>query len=436
MVFMVGVLVALFAVYAGTSYAQKVIEFITSETDPACVEVQKAWVEQFEAEHPGVKVVPDFVAFEELEKKAVLGVAAGNPPHVLGMDFWMAAAYAKRGLLQPVGDIIERVGVDRYFKVGLECKVGGKIYAVPYALTPSIKYYRFDWYEEMGLVPAITWDDHLENVKKLTKDTDGDGTIDRYGANIVLGSQFLTAERFLETYGTQNGVHYFDEQDKLVMDKSPNLERLIELANWYKEMKNYAPPGAPSYAWEEHMGAYYSGKAAHADYGGRLLTRLITRAPELAGPSKTRAMLVPYGPHGQYRGGNSAGGWELMAGVKYPEIAKEFLEFISTGEPAIELCLTVPTHLVPPLMEDAWNSKIISHPWVQVNLDVYRQILRANTVSHTLMFDPDTGVHPDVYALYQQPSIKMVQRIVVFGEDPEKVIKEAAEEIRTIILRR
>lgn len=419
--------------WAGAAYAQEVIEFVTSETDPASVEVQKAWADEFQKEHPTVQIALDFVAFEDLEKKAVVGVAGGNPPHILGLDFWMAASYAKRGLLQPLDDMIQEVGVDKYFKVALECVIDGKIYAVPYALTPTVKYYRVDWYEETGLVPAITWEDHLDNVRKLTIDTDGDGMMDRYGSNIVLGSKALTAERFLENYGTQNGIHYFDEMDRLVMDESPNLERLIELAEWYREMRKYSPPGVAGYAWAEHMAAYYTGKAAHGDYGGRLFTRLITRATELAGPNKTKAMLIPYGPNGQYRGGNAAGGWQLMANVKYPEIAKEFLKFITTGDRAIQMCLTVPTHLIPPLKADAWNSKLIFNPWVQVNPQIYRKILEANSVSHTLMYDPETGVHPDVYALYQEPAITMIQRIVVYGEDPENAIKKAAEEIRDLL---
>jgi len=432
----VGVAFVIFmGIYPQGGCAQKVIEFITSETQAASVELQKAWINEFEAKHPEVKVVADFVAFEELETKAVTGVAAGKPPHIVGFDFWMAAMYAKRGLLQPVDDLIEEIGAERYFEVGLECVIDGKIYAVPFALTPTVKYYRYDWYEEAGLVPALTWKNHLENVSKLTKDTDGDGTIDRYGANIVLGSKSLTAERFLENYGAQNGVHYFNEEGELIMDKSPNLERIIELAEWYKELKRYAPPGVASYAWEETMGAYYTGKAAHCDYGGRLLTRLVDRVPELASPTKTRAMLIPYGSHGQYRVGNSVGGWELMKDVKYPEIAKEFLKFITTGERVVDFCLTVPTHLIPPLKEDAQNEKLLNHPFVKTNPDVFREIIRANTVSHTLMYDLETGVHPEVYVLYLEPSIRMVQKMVVFEEEPEKVIKEIAEEIRTRILK-
>jgi len=435
-----GMIVAVFtAVIAQGAFAQetKTIELLTTETDLPSVTAMMRWAEEFAAEYPDVKVVPEFLGWSDIEKRAMTGVAAGNPPHIIGIDFWNPS-FAREGLVASLEDVIEKLGPENFWDTAIQGLYGKgyTTWAVPYAVTPTLFTYRSDLYQNKGLVPALTFEEHLENVKKLSEDIDGDGVIDVYGANLALGSTLKTAEDAFFIYGRQNGVSYFNEKDEFVLDKSPNLERMIETFEWMKERKKYAPPGVTGYAWEEIMAAYYTGKSAHGIYQGRIMARAVERVPEIA--AVTKVMFPPRGPQGTIPASrNSGNGWSLMKNSKNPEIAKRFLEFITSGKRILDLCSTVPFHLIPPLKEDALSLEYMSLPAIKQHQDVYYGYLAAIPASVTTFYNPFTKtVHLDVDILHKEPGIRMVQRVVSFGEDPEKVIKEESEIIREILRKR
>ncbi len=62
----------------------------------------------------------------------------------------------------------------------------GVLYGLPWIAQPVVVYYNKDMFAAAGLAEPTadwTWDDFLTDAKALTKDTDGDGTVDQWGTS-------------------------------------------------------------------------------------------------------------------------------------------------------------------------------------------------------------------------------------------------------------
>ncbi len=185
----------------------------------------------FESNNPGVKVdlqlvdatavsrrlqaafmsdvdVPDLV--EVLDDD--LGVFFRGPVEDIG--FWEITEQLKKsGLYNKI--IKSRLDV---------CSSRGKIFGIPHDVHPVMIAYRRDIFEEEGIDPAKikTWEDFVETGKKLTKDIDGDGIIDRYMMELWCNN----ADHFYILL-LQRGGDYFDADGNLTMD-TPLMREIIK----------------------------------------------------------------------------------------------------------------------------------------------------------------------------------------------------------------
>ncbi len=101
--------------------------------------------------------------------------AAGNPPAAIGFHIQEIAPYANKGMLEPIGDRLEKLGLDKSDFVPGTLEGGmydGKLYGVPIDVHPIAMYYNVDMFKEAGLdpnKPPTTLNELIEYVKKLTK---------------------------------------------------------------------------------------------------------------------------------------------------------------------------------------------------------------------------------------------------------------------------
>ncbi|MHB1485349.1 MAG: ABC transporter substrate-binding protein [Saccharofermentanales bacterium] len=109
-------------------------------------------------------------------------------PDLMMMDSIVAYNYMKTGKFL---DITEKAENDSFLKLGNyfkgtlnSVKYEGKIYGLPYDCSPTVLYYNADLFDEAGIpYPSENWkwEDFRKYAKLLTKDTDGNGTIDQWG---------------------------------------------------------------------------------------------------------------------------------------------------------------------------------------------------------------------------------------------------------------
>jgi multiple sugar transport system substrate-binding protein len=117
--------------------------------------------------------------------------AAGNPPDVTLMNYRRYAAFAANDLLEPLGPYLansELIQPEDFYPITIDAFTwDGVITCIPQNISSLVVYYNQDLFDAAGVAyPTAdwTWDDFVKTAVALTKDTNGDGTIDQYGAGI------------------------------------------------------------------------------------------------------------------------------------------------------------------------------------------------------------------------------------------------------------
>lgn len=147
-----------------------------------------AWeiVENFQKDHPEIKLDIDETPWSEFKQKVKLQTSSGNAPALFISD---SGHIATMGAMGNALDLSERVkndlDVSQYSKTLFAgSDADGKLWGIPHGINSLAVYYNKTLFDEAGLsYPSEEWtfDDMTDIAKKLTRDTDGDGTIDQYG---------------------------------------------------------------------------------------------------------------------------------------------------------------------------------------------------------------------------------------------------------------
>jgi multiple sugar transport system substrate-binding protein len=145
-------------------------------------QVRTSFGAAFEERTPGVKVVTEFVAANEIEEKLQVAVAGGAPPELAFLSASQYQSLVVQKLLANLDELVRRDKTfkpDDYFPIwlkGLQFK--GQQYALPFDPSVLLLYYNraaFDRAQLPRLDPARVplWEDLVEVARKLTVDEQG-----------------------------------------------------------------------------------------------------------------------------------------------------------------------------------------------------------------------------------------------------------------------
>lgn len=128
----------------------------------------------FEKLHPDISVdILEFGAWDDLNRKALLALAAGDQPDMIRGKPQLLADFAEKGALEPLDDYIkkERINTAHFIDILFQksAKYKGKTYAFPFHATAPALLYNTELFKSAGLKrPPNTWDEEIEYAKKLT----------------------------------------------------------------------------------------------------------------------------------------------------------------------------------------------------------------------------------------------------------------------------
>ncbi|MBP6786390.1 MAG: sugar ABC transporter substrate-binding protein [Candidatus Promineofilum sp.] len=160
--------------------------------DAAEFAAYEALVAAFQAAHSEVDVTLTHIpSAGDYRTKLVTDFAAGTPPDVSLLNYRRVGAFAAAGQLEPLGPYLDNsdlIAREDFYPITLEAFTWeGDVLCIPQNISSLVVYYNRDLFSAAGLAePADdwTWDDFVTAAVALTQDTDGDGTIDQYGAGI------------------------------------------------------------------------------------------------------------------------------------------------------------------------------------------------------------------------------------------------------------
>ena len=160
--------------------------------DPAEFAAYQQLVNTFHQQHPDITVQLEHIPSQsEYRQKLATRFASNTPPDVMLLNYRRFSAFAEAGVLEPLEPYLNdsnTLTAEQFFPLALDSfHFENQLWCIPQNISSLVVYYNQDLFDTAGLpYPSNDWtrDQFLTAARALTRDTDGDGQIDQYGASI------------------------------------------------------------------------------------------------------------------------------------------------------------------------------------------------------------------------------------------------------------
>ncbi len=288
----------------------------------------RATADAFEKAHPDIKI--EISVLSSIIDKLNVLIAAGTPPDMVLSNMSNRYEWFTQGAFLDLTPYIQR---DQYQVNALllpavnALRYGNKQLGLPNDITVMGYFYSVDDYEEAGAAaPANLYKQHnwstatfLNGARKTTRDTNGDGKIDRYGY-----SANLTYDGWIRHYLAVFGGGLISDDDQRILFDSAASQRAISYIASLNLEYRVAKMGTP---YNDIASGAASAGHHFLDTPFRISSitnrrsfTLGATAPvlETADSSLRSVMIVNH--------------WSIMAGAKYPNEAWEFMKYLLSDE--------------------------------------------------------------------------------------------------------
>ena len=150
-------------------------------------EFDRAIVAQYEEEHPDIDIEENYIPYAEYLSKINTMAAAGSMPDIFNLPEGNVFEWGEKGALLDLRPLYDNAGV-KPEDVSVDSAIfstDNQIWSVGYNVTTMCMYYNKDMLMEAGIdLPSTdaaspwSWDEFVENAKKITKDSNGNGPDD------------------------------------------------------------------------------------------------------------------------------------------------------------------------------------------------------------------------------------------------------------------
>ncbi|BAY63975.1 extracellular solute-binding protein [Calothrix brevissima NIES-22] len=164
-------------------------------------DVLQKLVDKFNKTHPYIQVESLYVGQQDQQMPKILAAVVGNaPPDLLWYNPTIAGQLVELDAIIPVDEMLAKSPVKAEIDPTLfaSMEYQGKIWSIPFATNNVGIFYRPSLFKAAGIekLPQ-TWEELRQVAQKLTRDSDGDRKIDKYGMLLPLGKGEFTVFTWL-----------------------------------------------------------------------------------------------------------------------------------------------------------------------------------------------------------------------------------------------
>jgi ABC-type glycerol-3-phosphate transport system substrate-binding protein len=398
------------------------VRFLNQETDPSVVAVQRGWVSGFAEENPDVRIILEGAPNTVINQRIATYVQAGAPLDVIHADPGSVARLAAAGLLEPLDEVVGRLGGREAFLPGRLLIHEDRVFAINQAASVPVLHYRKDVFAAAGLNPPETWDDLIYAARTIHSP-------DMAGIALPGGENRATTI-YSGIMLWQNCGDFFNRNLEVTIDN----ERTHGALRFYADLLQYAPPDAAAWGFTEPIESFWAGRAAMLFYWHGLDLTFSQN------PALVENIGVVAAPEGRLRVSQEGGRYiGVFAQSNALEESKKWVEFIFRPEHATKLSEVQPMMYPPATYAAMERLGASTAPTIQAYGEslfnvvypssefAYNEIFNAGgidgescTMEKTGVLNPFVGVlwNSNLYA-------RAVQRVAYQGWTPERAAGEA-----------
>lgn len=306
---------------AADTVSIRVVSFLTYDENKEGAEI--AVVTAFQEAHPEIQVDFQLLPYADYFTSLKTWYAGGTAPDVASLDLAMLQEMAASGSIVDLNPMIQADNYDlnAYYQSTLEMfQNNGGQYGLPASYSNVVLYYNKNLFDEAGLPypdENMDWDTYIETAKKLTKDTNGDGTIDIFGTSrlwwpyymLMMDAAPFNADATTCTLTEQKTIDGF--------------QAMVDLT-----LNHKVAPSANDLAAQDDWHMFEGGRIAMYPIG----PWSISEFNDVITSFDWDATTLPYSPSGNkvtFLFGNA---YSILSSSKQQEAAFEFLKFITGAE--------------------------------------------------------------------------------------------------------
>lgn len=369
--------------------------------------------EEFTSQFPNIKVEFMIADFSSHHTRAITTIAAGEATNEIEMlEVAQIAKFIEGGGLQPL-DVAPFNGFEAgkdlaKFAMVNATSLNGQLVAFPIDIAPAVMFYRQSIVDAAGvdLRNLASWDEFIQAGMELTKDLDGDGTIDQYAIPHAVEVSLVPLNGGMSGWFNTEGQPL---EPKAKFMKALNLVKAVRDAGIDADLGTWAPPWLQSFG-DGTVAATING----AWFGGALETYI---APDTAGD--WRVTKIPGNSYASM--GGSYASIPVAVSADKKAAAWEVIKFLATSETA-QLIAYRSLSAFPVL------STLYDHPVMDEEVEFFggqkvRQVFAE--VAANMPAEPVSEYDPIARAIFGN----YTTMVLVDGLDTEEAYREVLNEV-------
>ncbi|HET9272275.1 MAG TPA: extracellular solute-binding protein [Vicinamibacterales bacterium] len=381
---------------------------------------------------PGLKFAIETIPWSDVYPKLMTDLAAGRPAHCISVESPIAFQLMAEGLLEPVDDIVEKIGRNRLIP-GIKWEYWGawkgKQYVIPAHHQSHLLVVRTDVLKDAGVTKSPAewnWGDQLAAAKAIK----AKGKV--FGMSFALGRTIATDYYVISLLHSAGG-RMFDAANKSeVVFDSPAA---VETFEYIHELFPTMPPGAVGYTFLDVVDSMAKGQAGIAFYWGRVFGR----AAEVDKQVFDTMEAYQHAAHpktGKRLNWNDFQGW-LIPKDNNPYIAeiKQALVHIQTSrEWQIRYAQSLVPNVSPVFQDVAQDPRLTQHPFFQTKrrtiFEYYVEALKHASNSGNELLQ---GISPLAGIVHGRAIIAQgVQRMLIDKQPAKDAVKWTHQQLEQV----
>ena len=334
------------------------LQMVESLTNPVRTELLRGLLDDFEAEHPDIKVGLVSPPTEQADQKIQQMLQAGSGVDVLEVRDTTAGPFPTTAWIADKSS--ERADWDGWDALTENARTvaqgDGKTYYVPYGFYGTSVFYRTDLGEEAGFDgPPTTWEELLEQASAI-QDPDANtyGYAFRGGANGFNNLTQVISAYVADDLDVENAYQLTSGE---TIFSAPEALEAAEL--YFELFEQAAPPSSVAWGYPEMVEGFSNGSTAFLLQDPEVIAT-VRESTAITEEQWTTAPLLQ-GPTGKAIQPLGTAGWGTAESSEHKAEAAELIEFLSEGEAS--LAFTEGNSLIP-ILQGADESEFYrTGPW-------------------------------------------------------------------------